>query len=34
MPQHNFPHRHLLGIEGLRREDIEHLLDRADTYVE
>src|ERR1700747_2639894 len=34
MPQHNFPHRHLLGIEGLRREDIEHLLDLAATYVE
>lgn len=28
-----FPHQHLLGIEGLSRQDIENLLDRADTYV-
>ena len=25
-----FPHRHLLGIEGLSRPDIEALLERAD----
>jgi aspartate carbamoyltransferase catalytic subunit len=29
-----FPHRHLLGIEGLSRPDIEALLDLADEYVE
>src|SRR6476646_8827212 len=34
MQQHGFAHRHLLGIEGLSREDIEHLLDLADSYVE
>jgi aspartate carbamoyltransferase catalytic subunit len=34
MRQHVFAHRHLLGIEGLSREDIEHLLDLADSYVE
>ncbi|MGE5269571.1 MAG: aspartate carbamoyltransferase catalytic subunit [Thiohalocapsa sp.] len=34
MQPHVFAHRHLLGIEGLSREDIEHLLDLADTYVE
>jgi aspartate carbamoyltransferase catalytic subunit len=34
MQQHVFAHRHLLGIEGLSREDIEHLLDLADSYVE
>ena len=28
-----FAHRHLLGIEGLSREDITHLLDHAETYV-
>lgn len=28
-----YPHRHLLGIEGLSHLDIEALLDRADTYV-
>ena len=28
-----FPHRHLLGIEGLSHLDIEGLLDRADDYV-
>jgi aspartate carbamoyltransferase catalytic subunit len=28
-----FPHRHLLGIAGLSREDIEHFLDLADSYV-
>ena len=34
MQQYAFAHRHLLGIEGLSREDIEHLLDLADSYVE
>jgi aspartate carbamoyltransferase catalytic subunit len=29
-----FPHRHLLGIEHLRPEEITTLLDRADHYVE
>jgi aspartate carbamoyltransferase catalytic subunit len=28
-----FPHRHLLGIKGLTRFDIEQLLDRADAAV-
>ena len=27
-----FPHRHLLGIEGLSRREIIYLLDRADGY--
>jgi aspartate carbamoyltransferase catalytic subunit len=34
MGGYRFGHRHLLGIEGLSREDIEHVLDRADGYVE
>ena len=29
-----FPHRHLLGIQGLARRDIEALLSLAETYVE
>jgi aspartate carbamoyltransferase catalytic subunit len=29
-----FAHRHLLGIEGLQPAEIQHLLDRADSYVE
>jgi aspartate carbamoyltransferase catalytic subunit len=29
-----FAHRHLLGIQGLSRADIEAILDLADTYVE
>jgi aspartate carbamoyltransferase catalytic subunit len=29
-----FPHRHLLGIEGLNRLDIEHLLVLGDRYVD
>jgi aspartate carbamoyltransferase catalytic subunit len=29
-----FPHRHLLGIEGLNRLDIEELLNLGDRYVE
>jgi aspartate carbamoyltransferase catalytic subunit len=30
----SFPHRHLLGIEGLSRPDIEGLLDMADAAVD
>lgn len=30
----DFPHRHLLGIEGLSREDILFLLDEAEQWVE
>src|ERR1700749_1394212 len=29
-----FPHRHLLGIEGLSPDDISQLLDRAESYIE
>jgi aspartate carbamoyltransferase catalytic subunit len=29
-----FPHRHLLGIEGLSPEEISILLDRSESYVE
>ncbi len=29
-----FPHRHLLGIEGLSRDDIVLLLDLAESYIE
>jgi aspartate carbamoyltransferase catalytic subunit len=29
-----FRHRHLLGIEGLSPDDINHVLDLADGYVE
>jgi aspartate carbamoyltransferase catalytic subunit len=29
-----FRHRHMLGIEGLSPEDIKHVLDLADGYVE
>ncbi|MBI1262315.1 MAG: aspartate carbamoyltransferase catalytic subunit [Rhizobiales bacterium] len=32
-PQPLFPHRHLLGIEGLSQSDIVALLDLADSYV-
>jgi len=31
---YSFPHRHLLGIEGLNRLDIEQLLDLGDRYVD
>ena len=34
MDPHAYRHRHLLGIEGLTPEDITHVLDLADTYVE
>jgi aspartate carbamoyltransferase catalytic subunit len=30
----SFPHRHLLGIEGLSPNDITQLLDRAEGYIE
>ena len=30
----DFPHRHLLGIEGLSPDEITLLLDRSETYVE
>ncbi len=29
-----FPHRHLLGIEGLSPDEITVLLDRSENYVE
>lgn len=29
---HTWPHRHLLGIEGLSAADIDAVLDRAETY--
>jgi aspartate carbamoyltransferase catalytic subunit len=31
---YRFPHKHLLGIEGLSREEIELILDLSDSYVE
>ncbi|MGH6954350.1 MAG: aspartate carbamoyltransferase catalytic subunit, partial [Alphaproteobacteria bacterium] len=34
MPDARFPHRHLLGIEGLTPEEITLLLDLADAHVE
>src|ERR1700738_4840431 len=34
MQQYTFGHRHLLGIEGLTPDDINHVLDLADGYVE
>ena len=33
-PINNYPHRHLLGIEGLNPIEISALLDRSETYVE
>ncbi|HWE73006.1 MAG TPA: aspartate carbamoyltransferase catalytic subunit [Stellaceae bacterium] len=30
----SFPHRHLLGIEGLSPDDITQLIDRAESYIE
>ena len=33
MSYQSFPHRHLLGIEGLNRPQIEYLLDMADEAV-
>ena len=29
-----FPHRHILGIEGLSRADIEHVLDTSNAFLE
>ena len=29
-----FPHRHVLGIEGLSRADIEHILDTSKAFLE
>ena len=34
LPAPRFPHRDLLGIEGLKAEEINTILDLADTYVE
>src|SRR5438105_7724892 len=34
MQEYSFGHRHLLGIEGLTPDDINHVLDVADGYVE
>ena len=34
LPSPSYPHRHLLGIEGLSALDIGYLLDRADEAVE
>jgi aspartate carbamoyltransferase catalytic subunit len=34
MQEYSFGHRHLLGIEGLTPDDISHVLDLADGYVE
>ena len=31
---YRFPHKHLLGIEGLSRKEIELILDLSDSYVE
>ena len=30
----SFPHRHLLGIDNLSRQDITHILDLAEGYIE
>lgn len=30
---HDFPHRHLLGIEGLSAADIHHILDEAEQWI-
>ena len=34
MQEYRFGHRHLLGIEGMTPDDITHVLDLADGYVE
>jgi aspartate carbamoyltransferase catalytic subunit len=34
MTDARFPHRHLLGIQGLGPQEITTLLDLADGYVE
>jgi aspartate carbamoyltransferase catalytic subunit len=33
LPELNFPHRHILGIEGMTRDEINFLLDLSDSYV-
>ncbi len=33
-PHWTFPHRHLLGIEGLLAEDITHILDEAEGFID
>ncbi|NBX04222.1 MAG: aspartate carbamoyltransferase catalytic subunit [Alphaproteobacteria bacterium] len=33
-PKYNYPHRHLLGIDGLSRDDVYAILDVAEDYVE
>jgi len=33
-PHHTYPHRHLLGIEGLSADHITVLLDRSEKYVD
>ncbi|MCC7272375.1 MAG: aspartate carbamoyltransferase catalytic subunit [Alphaproteobacteria bacterium] len=33
LPPSRFPHRHLLGIEGLTAGEITHLMDRAESFV-
>jgi aspartate carbamoyltransferase catalytic subunit len=33
MPTSPFPHRHLLGIEGLSRSDVELILDEAEPWI-
>src|SRR5580693_10644054 len=33
-PPLSYPHRHLLGIEGLSPDEITLLLDRSESYVE
>jgi aspartate carbamoyltransferase catalytic subunit len=34
LPARPYPHRHLLGIDGLAADDIVQMLDLAETYVE
>src|SRR3712207_8686388 len=34
MTSPDFPHRHLLGIEGLSRQDVEQILDEAEPWIE
>src|SRR5690349_22642805 len=34
MPEAPFPHRHLLGIEGLDRADVETILDEAEPWID
>ena len=32
--EHNFTHRHLLGVDDLTREDVYHILERAKYYID